>query len=47
LFAGAYTVRVGILRRREEFEPRRQNWFRSARSWVTGPAAIHKNEKQG
>jgi hypothetical protein len=43
----SYTVRVGILRQRSEFEPRRQNWFRSARPWVTGLAAIHKNDKQG
>jgi hypothetical protein len=40
-------VHVGILRQREEFEPRRQNWLRSARPWVTGLAAIHKNETQG
>jgi hypothetical protein len=42
----SYTVRVGILRQREQFVPKRQNWFRSAQSWVTGLAAIHKNEKQ-
>lgn len=38
----SYTVRVGILRL-----PRRQNWFRSALPWVSGLAALHKNEKQG
>jgi hypothetical protein len=43
----SYTVRVGILRQREQFVPKRQNWFRSAQSWVTGLGAIHKNEKQG
>jgi len=42
----SYTVRVGILRQRKEFTPRRQNWFRSAQPWVTGLAALHKNEKQ-
>ena len=42
----SYTVRVGILRQRGEFEPRRQNWFRSALPWVTGLDALHKNEKQ-
>ncbi len=42
----SYTVRVGILRQRDQLIPRRQNWFRSARSWVTELAAIPKNEKQ-
>jgi hypothetical protein len=42
----SYTVRVGILRQRDRLIPRRQNWFRSARSWVTGLGAIPKNEKQ-
>jgi hypothetical protein len=40
-------VRVGILRQRGQFAPRRQNWFRSSLPWVTGLAALHKNEKQG
>jgi hypothetical protein len=43
----SYMVRVGILRQRSEFTPKRQNWFRSALPWVTGLAAIDKNEKQG
>jgi hypothetical protein len=43
----SYMVRVGILRQRDQFVPRRQNWFRSALPWVSGLAAIHKNEKQG
>ena len=43
----SYMVRVGILRQRDQFVPRRQNWFRSALPWVTGLAAIHTNEKQG
>jgi hypothetical protein len=42
----SYMVRVGILRQRDQFVPRRQNWFRSALPWVTGLAAVHKNEKQ-
>ena len=43
----SYTVRVGILRQRRDFVPKRQNWFRSALPWVTGLAAVHKNERQG
>jgi hypothetical protein len=43
----SYMVRVGILRQRDQLLPQRQNWFRSARSWVTDLAAIPKNEKQG
>ena len=43
----SYMVRVGILRQRDQFVPRRQNWSRSALPWVSGLAAIHKNEKQG
>ena len=42
----AYMVRVGILRQRRDFLPKKQNWFRSALPWVTGLAAVHKNEKQ-
>ena len=42
----SYTVRVGILRQRDQLIPRRQNWFRSARSWVTGLAAVPRNDKQ-
>jgi hypothetical protein len=41
----SYTVRVGILRQRDQFIPQRQNWFRSARSWVTALDAVPKNEK--
>ena len=43
----SYTVRVGLLRQRGELTPVRQNWFRSARSWITGLASLPKNEKQG
>jgi hypothetical protein len=42
----SYTVRVGILRQRDQLTPRRQNWFRSARSWVTELAAVPRNERQ-
>jgi hypothetical protein len=42
----SYTVRVGILRQRDQLVPRRQNWFRSARSWVVKLDAVPKNEKQ-
>ena len=41
----SYMVRVGILRQRDQFIPRRQNWFRSAQSWVTSLGAVPKNEK--
>jgi hypothetical protein len=43
----SYMVRVGILRQRKEFVPRRQNWFRSALPWLPQIAAIERNEKQG
>ncbi len=43
----SYMVRVGILRQRKEFVPRRQNWFRSALPWLPQLAAIERNEKQG
>jgi hypothetical protein len=42
----SYMVRVGILRQREQLRPRRQQWFRSARAWVTDLASLPKNEKQ-
>ena len=41
----SYTVRVGILRQRDQLTPRRQNWFRSARPWVTDLAGLPKNER--
>jgi hypothetical protein len=31
----SYMVRVGILRQRDQFVPRRQIWFRSTQPWVT------------
>ncbi len=42
----SYMVRVGILRQRDQLAPRRQNWFRSARAWVTKLDTVPKNEKQ-
>jgi hypothetical protein len=39
-------VRVGILKERDQLAPKRQSWFRSARSWVTHMGDIPKNEKQ-
>jgi hypothetical protein len=41
----SYTVRVGILAQRDQLVPKRQNWFRSARSWVTSMDGIHKSQK--
>jgi len=43
----SYMVRVGILRQRGDFVPKKQNWFRSSRPWLARMSAIHKNEKQG
>jgi len=43
----SYMVRVGILRQRREFVPKRQNWFRSALPWVAALAGIQQNAKQG
>ncbi len=43
----SYTVRVGILRQRDQLNPRRQNWFRSARSWVAELGAVPRHDKQG
>jgi hypothetical protein len=41
-----YMVRVGLLAQRDQLPPKRQNWFRSARSWVTSLDSVPKNEKQ-
>jgi hypothetical protein len=40
-------VRVGILRQRREFMPKKQNWFRSSLPWLGALGAVHKNETQG
>ena len=42
-----YIVRVGILRQRDKLAPKRQNWFRSARPWVTDLDEVHKNAEAG
>jgi hypothetical protein len=42
----SYMVRVGILQQRDRLTPRRQIWFRSAQSWITGVAGLPKDEKQ-
>ncbi len=40
-----YMLRVGILRQRDQFVPRRQIWWRSARPWVTEIADVARVEK--
>ncbi len=42
----SYMLRVGILNERDRLVPRRQIWFRSARSWVTELGDIAKDDKQ-
>jgi hypothetical protein len=42
----SYMVRAGILEERDQLMPKRQIWFRSARSWVGDLDAIPKVEKQ-
>ena len=42
----SYMVRVGILDQRDQLAPKRENWFRSARPWVTALGGLPKNEKQ-
>jgi hypothetical protein len=41
-----YILRVGILRQRDQFVPRRQIWWRSARNWITEISAVPRFEKQ-
>ena len=41
----SYVVRVGVLRERGELAPKKQNWMRSARPWVTEIGALNRNEK--
>jgi hypothetical protein len=40
-----YMLRVGILRQRDQFVPRRQIWWRSARPWVIEIAAVPRVER--
>jgi hypothetical protein len=42
----SYMVRVGILRQRHQLIPKRQIWFRSARSWVTELGGVPRTETQ-
>jgi len=42
----SYTLRVGILRQRDQLTPRRQFSWRSAQSWVTDIAGVLRYEKQ-
>jgi len=42
----SYTVRVGILRQRDQLAPRRQQWVRSARPWVASLDTLPKSEKR-
>jgi hypothetical protein len=42
----SYTLRVGILRQRDQFAPRKQIWWRSARDWVTELGSVPQFEKQ-
>jgi hypothetical protein len=41
----SYMVRVGVLRQRDQLVPKLQNWYRSARPWVTEIGAIRRNPK--
>jgi len=43
----SYMVRVGILRQRREFIPRKQSWFRSALPWLDRLPALPRHEQQG
>jgi hypothetical protein len=40
-----YMLRVGILRQRDQFVPKRQIWFRSAKPWTMHMDALPKAEK--
>jgi hypothetical protein len=39
-------LRVGILRQRDQFVPKRQIWCRSAQPWLAKIADVPKYEKQ-
>jgi hypothetical protein len=41
-----YMLRVGILRQRDQFVPKRQIWCRSAQPWVANIASVPRYEKQ-
>lgn len=41
-----HSIRLGTVRQRDRFVPKRQLWFRSAQAWVTGLDSIPKTETQ-
>jgi len=41
----SYTLRIGILRQRDQLKPRRQFWWRSAQPWVTHIDEVAKHQK--
>ena len=41
-----YMLRVGILRQRDQFVPKRQIWCRSAQPWLAKIADVPRYEKQ-
>ncbi len=41
-----YMLRVGILRQRDQFVPKRQIWCRSAQPWLAEIARVPRFEKQ-
>ena len=41
-----YVLRVGILRQRDQFAPRKQIWTRSARNWLPQLDSVPRFEKQ-
>jgi len=42
----SYTVRVGMLRQRDQLPPKKQIWWRSAQPWITSLDEVPKAEKQ-
>jgi hypothetical protein len=42
----SYTVRVGILRQRDQLNPRKQIWYRSHRPWIAELARVPTAERQ-
>jgi hypothetical protein len=42
----SYTVRVGILKERDQLPPKRTQWMRSARPWLGSIGSLIKFEKQ-
>ena len=42
----SYTVRVGLLRQRDQLPPKRQQWVRSAQPWTGSIGSLPRHEKQ-